>query len=445
MKLNISKFPAVMLGLGGTAALAALSIQMTPVTPVKASNHISSPLTAQDRAVDIGDQWAFLDPNDSNYVVLILDTQGFLVSSEHFGMAIFDPRVRYQFAIENDGSAIPSKFINVQYSPGLGRLTTQTATITLPNGQTFTAPTTVATQGSAANDPVNDPASLPSVQDDAGNPTDSSGTPNSAPSPVVYTDPASGVSFFAGVAADPFYLDDTGANRFIASSILHPGHPNRNAYGARGGRDTYAGVNQLITAVRVPVSMLKGTGSVIGVYAATQRQRLQVVQSNGDVVGSGPWVTLDREGNPFVDNTIISAPLKNAYHGASTQDDARGVFVADMTKNLKALNNSDANIAAILNRIQVHGDFLHLDLSLPNSGSQGGSSGPGETSGILVANGGRKLLDNTSDFWFTTIDNQVPITDHVPSKGFRLRDQFPFVSNPYMPYPGGTVDDGTRQ
>ncbi len=445
MKLNIPKLPAALLGLGGTAALAAFSIQMTPVTPVKASNHISSPLTAQDRAVDIGDQWAFLDPNDNRYVVFIMDTQGFIVSSEHFGMAIFDPRVRYRFAIENNGSATPNEFIDVQYSPGVGRLTTQTATITLPNGQTFTAPTTLANQGSAANDPVNDPLAPPSVEDDAGNPTDSNGNPNSAPIPVVTTDPASGVSFFAGVAADPFFLDDTGANRFIASSIAHPGHPNRNAFGARGGRDTYAGFNQLITAVRVPVSMVKGAGSVIGVYAATQRQRLQIVQSNGDVVGSGPWVTLDREGNPFIDNTIISGPLKNAYHGSSTQDDANGVYVADMTKNLKALNNSDANIQTILNRVQVHGDFLHLDLMLPNSGAQGGDSGPSEHSGLLVPNGGRHLLDNTSDIWFTTIDNNVPITDHVPGKGFRLRDQFPFVSNPYQPFPGGTIDDGTRQ
>ena len=75
-----------------------------PVAAV-ASDHIDSPTIAQDRGSDLADLWAFLDPNDNSQVVLIMSTQGFIVSGEHFGMPIFDHNIRYRFEIENTGDA----------------------------------------------------------------------------------------------------------------------------------------------------------------------------------------------------------------------------------------------------------------------------------------------------------------------------------------------------
>jgi len=69
----------------------------------------------------------------------------------------------------------------------------QVATIKLPNGKELQATTTVANH---------------------------EGTP---PPQAVFTDAATGVSFFAGLAEDPFFLDDTSANRFVASSLQNPG------------------------------------------------------------------------------------------------------------------------------------------------------------------------------------------------------------------------------
>ncbi len=68
---------------------AALAIQFTPAPPAGASDHIDSPSITQDRGSDLADTFAFLDPNDNSKVVLIMSTQGFVVSGEHFGMAIF--------------------------------------------------------------------------------------------------------------------------------------------------------------------------------------------------------------------------------------------------------------------------------------------------------------------------------------------------------------------
>ena len=75
---------------------------------------------------------------------------------------------------------------------GVGRESgPQTATIVLPNGQTFTAPSTQGLQG------------------------------DTPPEFIVTNN--SGASFYAGTPDDPFFLDNTAANRFVLSSIRNPG------------------------------------------------------------------------------------------------------------------------------------------------------------------------------------------------------------------------------
>lgn len=394
------------------AVLTALAVQMTPVTRAGASDHIDSPSITQDRGSDLTDTWAFLDPNDNSKVVLMMSTQGFVVSGEHFGMVIFDHNIRYRFEIENTGDAKPDRFVDVSYSRGLGRQTAQTATIRLPNGRTFTAPTTISTQN---------------VQ------------PTPAPAPVVTTDPASGVSFFGGNADDPFFLDDTGANLLVASVIA--GRPNKSLLGSRG-RDTYAGFNTLITTVRVPVALLRGSSNVIGINAVTQRQRYQVVLDNGGVQGFGNAVTVDRDGNPLVNNGLIPAPRKNEYNAAPTEDDARGRFQADLIKSMRAFGTDTAHINMILDQVQRKGDILRLDVTVPNSGPQGGNN----ASGGFGKMGGRRLTDDVVDKTFTLLNNGIPLGDNVNANEVPFRSAFPFVADPTQPFPpGGNPDDHTRQ
>lgn len=418
--------------LAALALTAALALQLTPPTRTDASDHIDSPTIAQDRGSDIADTYAFLDPNDNSRVVMMMSTQGFIVSGEHFGMVIFDHNIRYRFEIENTGDAVPDKFIDVTYSPGLGRLTTQTATVTLTDargngrgkgtsgndnkGQSQTllvGPTTLSTQ---------EPQPIP------------------PPPPVVTTSPA-GVSFFAGNADDPFFLDDTGANRLVASSIMNPGNPDKSLLGFRRGRDTYAGFNTLITAVSIPASLLRGNSNVIGINAVTQRQKIQMI-SNGSVTGQGPYENVDRDGNPLVNNGIISAPLKDAYNGATTEEDAAGRFEADIVRNLRNLGTDTAHINMILDQIVRRGDILRLDLTVPNLGAGGGDN----ANGGFGRMGGRRLKDDVVDATFTIINNGVLLTDFVNGNEVPFRNQFPFVADPTQPFPpGDDPDDHTRQ
>jgi Domain of unknown function (DUF4331) len=397
--------------LGAIPICAALAVWLGPAARSAASNHIDSPISTQDRGANITDHWAFLDPNDNSKIVLIMGTQGFIIPGEHFGMSIFDPNLRYRWMISNSGNAKPDINIDVTYAPGVGRLTAQTATIVLPTGERFTAPTTIAVQTPIAN------------------------------APVITTDPASGVKFFAGVMDDPFFLDDTGANLFGASAMMHPGHPDKGLLGMRGGRDTYAGFNTLITALELPVSMLKGSGDKIGFEVATQRQAVQTAGNDGSIVGSGQWKTLDREGFPFINNALIPPPLKDRFGTSNPEADAQGVFKSAIEASLKAIGTDDAHAKMVIDAAVTHGDYLVLDVKIPNSGPGGGNN----AAGGLLKNGGRRLQDIAPTLAFTLLNNGVLLTDHVLKNDVTFRNEFPFVADPHQPGAPGHEPSGFFQ
>lgn len=196
-----------------------------------------------------------------------------------------------------------------------------------------------------------------------------------------------------------------------------------------------------MTVVSVPAALLKGRSNIIGINALTQRQKIQI-NDKGAVKGHGSYVTVDRQGNPLVLNGLISAPLKNLYNSATTRSDARGVFVADLTKNLMNLGTQPSFIDKILTVIQKNGDILRLDLTVPNNGPQGGNNPDGGFGKM----GGRRLVDDVVDATFTLINNGVLLTDFVNANEVLFRNEFPFVADPTQPFPPGqTADDHTRQ
>ena len=390
-------------------AAVALATLAAPAHQAFASDHIDSPVVTQDRGTDLGDMWAFLDPNDNSQVILIMSTQGFIVSGEAISMPIFDHNIRYRFEIENTGDAKPDKFVDVYYAPGLGRETTQKVKVVLPNGRSFYAETTVAT-----HDPE-------------------------PPAVVVTVDPRTGAKFFGGNADDPFFLDNTGANRVVVSVL--EGNPDLGLLSERG-RDTYAGLNTLITAVSVPASMLRGKGDVIGVNAVTQRQRYRAIVDDNTFKADGDWVTVDRDGTPLVNNGLIPPPRKDEFNAASTEDDAKGRFRADIVASLRTLGTRPEFVRQILEASVTNGDILRIDLGVPNQGKQGGIN----TNGGFGNMGGRRLADDVVDATFTLINNGAPTGDRVDANELTFRDEFPFVADPHQPFPpGDDPEDLTRQ
>jgi len=181
-------------------------------------------------------------------------------------------------------------------------------------------------------------------------------------------------------------------------------------------------------------------GNELGLNGVTQRQRNQIIRTDGQVSGAGPWVTVDREGVPLVNNGLIPPPRKDEYNGARTVDDANGRFKTDLIISLRNFGTNEEFIAGILGMIQMRGDILRLDLRVPNSGPGGGNNADGGPANM----GGRRLQDDVVDATFTLINNGQPLGDFVDRNDFVFGDTFPFVAPQTMPNPNGINNVDTR-
>jgi hypothetical protein len=377
-----------------------------------ASDHLEAPLVESDQAADIADVYTFLDPNDNSKVILAFDVHGFIVPGENGNLGAFDPDVLFRFNIENTGDATPDKVIQVTFDEQTSRGKPQIAHITIParrmhDSLRFTAPTTV-----------------------------SSSTASNAPAPVVTTDAATGISFFAGLTDDPFFFDIPAFNRFVRS--VQDGAPDVSLLSR--GRDTFAGYNVQMIALSVPAELLKGSaGKVIGVSATTLRQRNTHRSIRNDPSSGGSFVPIDRMGVPAINTVLIPFARKNEYNRSTTQDDAAGKFANDIVATLHALGTDDAHIGILAGVAVNKGDMLRLDTSLANSGSQGGTS-----AGAGFPNGRRPSDDVIDTILFLVTNGGLTTGDHVNANDVMFRDTFPFFASPHQPLEPGTIDDFTR-
>ncbi len=396
----------LILSLALLVSFAVLLAWQPPRERPRAADHADAPTTAHDLGADLNDVYLFLDPNDNTRLIMILTVHGFIVPGENSNFGIFDQAIRYRFEIENTGDASPDAFIDVRFSPRVavgGVAQAQTATITLPTGRTFTAPS-----------------------------TNSSNTADVAPTPVITTDSVSNVTFFAGLVDDPFFFDIPAFGRF--NNSIRAGAPDPSVFNR--GRDTFAGYSTMSIALSVPVALVKGAGNEVGVSCATQRRRPLVYAAQvGEVAGAGRWVTIDRMGNPAVNVALVPFNSKNAYNAANTVDDANGKFAAGIIDTLQNFYHTDATSIGILASVAVtRGDILRINLNVPNTGTNPAAAFPN----------GRRLTDDVIDTLLTIINNRQPLGDNVNGNDVPFRTAFPFLAPSQQPRTPGTIDDNTR-
>lgn len=408
------------LALGALALTIIASIVLTPAPPIDAADHGDAPFVAQDQAADIADVFIFLDPNDNSKIVLAVTIHGFIVPNEAVNFGVFDPNLRYRFEIEKNGDPKPDAFIDVRFSPkDASSSQAQTATINftgIAGDRTFTAPTTVPT--------LND----------------------TGPAAVVTTDSTSGASFFAGLVDDPFNFDITGFNRF--TSAVRAGTPNPTQFLSRG-RDSFAGYNVLAIALSVPKTAFGLQGNKVGLDFAAQRRSNEIHTGRGIANGFGRWINIDRMATPAVNVALIPFNRKNEQNAATTIDDANGKFAADIIATLKALGTDDTSIQILASLAVTNGDFLRLDTTVPNTGSQGGGfrsdaicdRNPNDAAGFP---NGRRPGDDVIDTELFLINNRKPLTDNANCNDVPYRSQFPFLGLAHQPRATGVTDDSTR-
>lgn len=373
----------------------------------QAADHGDAPLVAHDSGADLNDVYLFLDPNDNTRLILIMTVHGFIVPGEASNFGIFDPALRYRFEIEKTGDAKADGFIDVRFSPRVansaGVPQAQIATVSLPNGTTFTAPS-----------------------------TNSSNTADVAPTPVLTTDPQSGVIFFAGLTDDPFFFDIPAFGRFNAS--IRAGTPDPSVFNR--GRDTFAGYNTMAIALSIPVSFIRGPFNDLGVVIQTQRRTPQFLNTRtGEVTGAGRWANIDRMGNPAVNVVLVPFNQKNSHNAGSTVEDANRRFWPGIQQTLQNFYRTDATSVAVFENLLVRrGDFLRVDLTIPNTGTNTEAQFPN----------GRRLTDDVVDILNFLINNRRPMPDNANGNEVPLRTTFPFLAPSHQPRVPGVTDDSTR-
>ncbi|MGH9198814.1 MAG: DUF4331 family protein, partial [Acidimicrobiia bacterium] len=267
---------------------------------------------------------------------------------------VLDPLLTYGFELETTGDARPDRFINVTFSRKVtSGVTPQTATITIERRTRrgrlvrlarFSAPTT---------------------------PSNLSGT---SPPPVVT--PVSTrrgvVDFFAGEVDDTFTFDIPGFARFVGPALDTDPSTNPNPAVLQRGRDTFAGYNNIAIALRFPVSLLgNARDNVVGLNVTT---RGFFIRPNRPNRPGRPDQQLDRAGNPAVNVALIPFPRKDEHNLATTEDDANGRFANSIVATLTALGTNQANIDLLASLAVTRGDFLRVNLGIPNTGLGGGDN-----------------------------------------------------------------------
>ena len=389
----------------------ALAFFLTAAPRIDAADHGDAPIAGNNQSTDIADAFAFLDPNDNSRLILQLTQRGFIAAGENANFGIFDQFLQYRFELETTGDARPDLFINITFTPVEGSGGPQTATIELPFRQAFTAPTT------------------------------RSSTAAVAPAQVVTTDPATGVSFFAGLVDDPFFFDIPGFGRFVAS--VRAGAPDPTQL--QRGRDSFAGYNVMGIALSVPLSLLRlmpteenPGGNVIGVNGVIQRREKTRVRRR-ETVGLGKFRQVERTANPAVNVALIPFARKDEHNFATPVDDANGQFADDIVATLTALGTNADNIGILANVAVVKGDYLRVNTLIPNTGPMGG------TNPEAAFPNGRRLADDTIDTLLFIITNGVITTgDNVNASDVPPANTFPFLALSQQPRDPGVIDDNTR-
>jgi hypothetical protein len=193
----------------------------------------------------------------------------------------------------------------------------------------------------------------------------------------------------------------------------------------------------------------KTASDVVGIWASTERRKLQVTDT--DEEGKGDYVQVSRLGNPLVNEVVIPLKLKDKFNRTSPADDAAnfGKFVVEpeVARLLNALFNlgvketdrTDIVLALLqgvpdLNRQSGKPvDTLKINLATPPSAnpSRFGVLG-GDTAGFP---NGRRLADDVVDIELRVIagaliGTNIPLGDGVDRNEKPFSDTFPYVAPP---------------
>jgi hypothetical protein len=261
-----------------------------------------------------------------------------------------------------------------------------------------------------------------------------------------------GAKVFAGQREDPFFVD---------LGATFDGINLRNATGnAGGGKDDLAGYGVHSIVLQVPEAQVTRNGqsvsapdadnAAVGVWASTERRRVQVTNRDRDNRRSR-WVQVSRLGNPLINEVVIPLGQKDKFNRTQPADDLKnfgkyalnlhlasvlnqlfdlGIKETDRTDVVQALLTGIPGVTQIA-KDAVPADTLKINLGVPPSERENrfGVIG-GDNAGFP---NGRRLGDDVVDISLRVvggylIDKKLPLGDGVDVNDVRFLDRFPYAA-----------------
>jgi hypothetical protein len=234
-----------------------------------------------------------------------------------------------------------------------------------------------------------------------------------------------GIKVFAGQTDDPFYVDLGSVFDLAGLRPFNPAHVI--PLDAEDGVDGAGGFNTHALVLQVPIAQLTrdkmmhpadDPKAVIGVYASSSRQRVQILGSGGNLERNrGPWIQVSRLAEPLINEAVIPLADKDEWNAQDPEDDSEFAHYytsPEVTRLENALypvlddapETGRGDLAAIL-LTGVPGlnftgttqaDLLRLNTGIPPSGPVG----TGNRLGLLAGEfdgfpNGRRLEDDVVD------------------------------------------------
>src|SRR4051812_33117784 len=451
------------------ALTAAIAAGLLAAVGAFSSSHREAPRIMLDPAADNTDVYAFTAPDAQDSLTVV---SNWVPLEEPAGGPYFgklDPRARYYVKIDNTGDGYEDVAYRWQFKNRFRN----------PNSFLYAAPTV---------DSVNDPdlnfvqtydlyketykkrhlvgtrkiaSDVPVAPDNVG--------PKTIPSydkvaAGAITSLRGGGKTFVGPRDDAFFVD-LGAV-FDGINIDKPGRPNIGLGNQGGGKDDVAGYNTHSFVLQVPESEVTGNGkavsgekaenAVVGVWATTERRRVNVLR--GRHGHRGRWAQVSRLGNPLINEVIIPIGQKDKFNRTSPADDLKnfgtyalnpeparllnalfhlGVKESGRTDIVQALLTGVPGLTQIGSH-PAPADTLKLNLGVPPSASP-------SRFGVLANDlagfpNGRRLADDVTDIELRVIagallkpsegGKQIPLGDGVDQNDHAFRPSFPYVALP---------------
>ena len=278
------------------------------------------------------------------------------------------------------------------------------------------------------------------------------------------TNLSGGATVFAGGRDDSFFSDipaifDLLEARVIGDSLGQAG----------GGVDGFKGYNVLTYAIQIPLSSLPGPlnyqdafngllgntqSQGVGVFASVSRPRITLRSATGPNTSSGPFIQVNRLGNPLFNEALVSlrdkdnfnrtlpvndqangydsyartpelAVLLNTVYGTQFQTNNRSDLVAVFIPDVLRVNTTTgpARLAGQTGFSRL--GFIGGDtLTSPNGGVNGGWPN------------GRRFGDDVIDVALTAIasgptyQNVTVVGDNVPTNDTLYNSVFPYAATP---------------